>query len=146
VLSFVGLCFVVFGYVLLCWIFIFMKKIVDWKVPITTVSEYNLSEHWSKTHKRHKVQDEHIFVLFKNEKPNISLPCHIKLSRIAPRELDFDNLTGSLKAVRDSVASYIIPGLAPGRADGDKQITWEYNQEKGKVREYAVKIEIFHTL
>ncbi len=62
--------------------------------------------------------------------------------RISPRRLDFDNLVGSLKWVRDALAESLISGLAPGRADEDQRIKWDYGQEKGKVREYAIRIEI----
>lgn len=76
-----------------------------------------------------------------------SLPCHVKMIRIAPRFLDKDeNLPMAFKYLKDAIADYFIPGLQPGRADDDDRITWEYGQEKGKVRQYAVKIQIIQDL
>ena len=53
-----------------------------------------------------------------------------------------DNLPSALKASKDAVADLLSPGLAPGRADGSNLIKWEFKQQKGKVREYALKIEL----
>ena len=60
----------------------------------------------------------------------------ITLTRIAPRVLDTDNLASAMKAVRDGVAD------ALGVDDGSSRLTWRYAQEKGKTREYAVRVEI----
>lgn len=48
----------------------------------------------------------------------------------------------SLKLARDALAESIIIGLAPSQADGDKRIQREYAQKKGKIKEYALKIEM----
>lgn len=72
----------------------------------------------------------------------IILPATITFTRIAPRTLDEDNHLSAFKHLRDSVADILIPGLKPGRADGDKRLTWRYVQERGKVKEHAIKIEI----
>ncbi len=72
------------------------------------------------------------------------LPCTIHVTRLAPRKLDFDNLCYSFKWIVDSICDRLIPGLERGRADGDKRIKEiKYFQEKGNVKEYSVKIEIF---
>lgn len=63
-------------------------------------------------------------------------PVEVVLTRIAPRELDDDNLARSFKAVRDQVAVHL------GVDDRSKLVTWRYAQEKGKPREYAVRIEV----
>jgi hypothetical protein len=120
-----------------------MKTILTWQLPIKTASEANSSEHWCKKAKRHKLQKRWIAAVFHREKPQLTLPCHVVLSRIAPRELDYhDNLPCSLKYIADSIAEQITGNYIPGRADDSKEITWEYKQEKGKPKEYAVKIEI----
>lgn len=119
-----------------------MKKI-SWKIPIKTVSEANSSEHWTKKAKRHKSQKDRIKWQFRIEPPSIAIPCDVLLTRIAPRFLDVhDNLPGSLKYIADSLAECITGDYRPGRADDCKEITWTYAQQKGKVREYAVLIEI----
>jgi len=120
-----------------------VKIMLDIILPIQTVSEGNCSEHWSKKNKRHKIQKKKIWICFKTEKPEITLPCQIRLTRIAPRALDYDNLVYSLKWVHDAICDNILPGLAPGRADGDKRFKQtEYFQEKGKPKQYLVRIEI----
>ena len=76
----------------------------------------------------------------------ISAPCHIVLTRIAPRFFDYDNLVTDFKAIRDEVAAYIMQDYVPGRADGSKELTWEYTQEKnvrGDPQRYKIKIGIF---
>lgn len=79
----------------------------------------------------------------------IKPPVAIKLTRVAPRSLDTDNLIGgAMKGIRDCVADLIIPGLAAGRADGLSGpwcITWSYDQKKGLPKEYSLEIEIFST-
>lgn len=120
-----------------------MKAIWCWRSNIKTISEGNCSEcRWVKQ-KRHKKQKRDIKKIFLVEKPNISLPCKVTLTRIAPGTLDaHDNLPMSMKWIVDSIADYIIPNQAAGQADDSKLIKWEYRQEKGKPREYAVRIEI----
>lgn len=120
-----------------------MKTLSNWQLPIKTASEGNSSEHWTKKAKRHKVQKFLIKQAYHRDRPAIYLPCTVVFTRIAPRALDcHDNLRMSLKWVADAVAECLIPGKAAGRADDSKEITWEYRQEKGQPREYAVRIEI----
>ena len=110
------------------------------RMPIRTRSEMNLREHWAKTHKRRKEQRWLTYALVSalvdeneiGEWPKI----HVTLCRIAPRNLDTDNLAASMKAVRDGVAD------ALERDDGDTSITWEYRQcQLGKC-EYAVHVSL----
>ena len=89
------------------------------------------------------IQRSILFYLQPHKKP--SLPCTITLTRIAPRELDFDNLGYSLKKSIDTVADWILPGMAPGRADGDDRMEFILKQKKGKLKEYALEIAISET-
>lgn len=116
-----------------------MNLIKEIVIPIKTVSEANLSEHWSIRYKRHKKQSG-IIKMFLRTHGKIELPCTITLIRRSKRMLDSDNLTMSLKNLRDTIADYIIPGLAPGRADDNKSVTWQYDQVKG---DPAVIVQIF---
>jgi hypothetical protein len=109
-----------------------MNLVAEWKIDIETTSEANSREHWGAKYKRHQKQRNWIDYFFLKETPTLRLPCHIQMIRISKGKLDFDNLVCSMKYVRDSIANNIIPGLAPGRADDDERITWEYLQEKGK--------------
>lgn len=120
-----------------------MKTIWHWHLPLKTASESNLSEHWTKKARRHRLQKKKIWAVLHTEKPPIAIPCAIVLTRIAPRQLDsHDNLAISMKWVSDALAEFLVPGKAVGRADDCKLIKWDYKQEKGGVREYAVRIEI----
>lgn len=65
-----------------------------------------------------------------------ALPLVVFMARIAPRQLDDDNLQRAMKAVRDQVAELI------GVDDRDPRIIWEYGQERGAAREYAVRVEV----
>ncbi len=120
-----------------------MKTIWLWHLPLKTASEANSSEHWTKKAKRHRLQKQKIKAVLLSERPQIAIPCAIVLTRIAPRQLDsHDNLATSMKYVSDALAEFLVPGKAPGRADDCKEIVWAYKQEKGGVREYAIRIEI----
>lgn len=113
-----------------------------WKLPIRTVSECNVCQHWTERKKRKDIQKSFVRRHYEKENPTIKFPCIITLTRIAPRALDDDNLRSSMKTIRDSIADCITPGLAPGRADNRKDIDWMYEQKKGVPHEYAVEIEI----
>lgn len=114
--------------------------LIDKVVPIRIVSSANLKEHWAKKRKREKKQKIILGLLLKPIIKNITLPVTITFTRIAPRALDIDNYQYSLKSHKDYIADLLIPGLAPGRADGDERLTFVYMQETGKPREYALKI------
>lgn len=111
---------------------------IDVLLPIRTWSEANLRIHWGKRARRAKKQREAARLLVRAARPAlpVSGAITITLTRIAPRALDTDNLAVGLKAVRDGVAD------ALGLDDGSSRLTWRYAQEKGKAREYAVRVEI----
>jgi hypothetical protein len=108
-------------------------------LPIRTVSEANRagSQHWRVRHKRAKEQRGLAAMLARNTFGKApSLPLTITLTRIAPRELDDDNLSSSQKHVRDGLADWL------GVDDRSKQITWVYRQERGAPRTYGVRVEV----
>ena len=111
-------------------------------IPVYTKSEANSSEHW--TRKRSRSTNQKMWTRYAFARDcsvdKVPMPCHIKMTRHAPRTLDSDNLPVSMKHIRDQIADLLIPGLAPGRADGSDQFTWEYAQQKSAM--YSVKIEI----
>lgn len=112
-------------------------------IPIKIISEANTCDHWTKKSARHKKQKAVIQLSLRPVISEVSLPCIVQLTRIAPRFLDeHDNLRSSLKWVVDSIASLLFPNLKPGRADDDKRITWLYAQDKGGIRQYALKVVI----
>jgi hypothetical protein len=114
-------------------------------LPLKTVSEMNMREHWAPKSRR-AAQARMI------AKWSCSAPlCHLReglakgytagvvvtLTRIAPRALDDDNLRSALKAVRDGVTDAL--GLA---CDRDARLTWAYAQERGRPKEYAVRVVV----
>ncbi len=116
---------------------------ITFELPIRIVSELNNTDYWRKKYARKKIIQLQIWNVMRTlELPELNVPCEVTLTRIAPRSLDEDNLIGAMKSVRDSVASQLIPGLAPGRADSFKDITWKYSQTKAKPKYYALRVEI----
>ncbi len=65
------------------------------------------------------------------------LPATVVLTRIAPRGFDDDNLARSMKSTRDSVAKFL--GVDDRHRD---QVRYVYRQEKGKPKEYALRIQL----
>ena len=136
-----------------------MKTIETWYIDkLKTVSEANCSEnHWVKS-RRHKLQKAKVKVAMRTQRPppftdlperlndknyRTLCPITVIVTRIAPRQLDCqDNLPCSLKWIVDSIAEELTGDYRPGRADDATWITWEYRQEKGKPKQYAIKIEI----
>lgn len=114
-------------------------------LPIRTISENNMREHWSSRAKRRKDQRGIV---------HLALPGHLRtcqpigpyvitLTRIAPRKLDSDNLQGACKAIRDQVAEELAIN------DGDPAHEWRYEQRKAtaldkrlQVGGYGVEIRI----
>ena len=113
-------------------------------LAIRTESEANLRENWHVKAKRVRMQRQITRVMIEqeckrgkwqdNDFPGLTYI--VTLTRVAPRPLDTDNLARSFKAVRDGIAD------ALGIDDGSKRLTWNYAQEKGPPKRYAVRIEI----
>jgi hypothetical protein len=117
--------------------------LVEVTVPIRTVSEANSRNHWAKKARRVKEQRQMVASILGTQNlgfnPRDLAPCggaRVVLTRIAPRELDSDNLASALKATRDEVAKWL------GIDDRDARLTWEVAQERGLPKEYAVRIEV----
>jgi hypothetical protein len=105
-------------------------------------SAMNLREHWATRNRRGNDEKLAVAVAL------LSLPQHVAESacvhagpmvvtftRLAPRELDTDNLAGGFKACRDQVAKWL------GRDDSPRGgVDWRYAQEQAK--DYGVRIHI----
>lgn len=126
---------------------------ISWELPIKTVSEMNSSEHWTLKRKRHRQQQLFIRLSYHRYAHDIKVPCRVKLTRLAPRLLDSDNLPCSMKYIRDEISECIFPEkggfyrtkkgtLKPkkGHADNDPRVTWIYHQEKAV--NLGIRIEI----
>lgn len=107
-------------------------------LPIRTVSEANMREHWSAKANRARLQRQFTKVSLGPHfrKIMITGAFTITLTRVGVRPLDDDNLARSFKAIRDGVAD------ALGIDDGSALLTWKYDQMRGRPKEYAVKIQI----
>ena len=108
---------------------------VSVELPLRLRSSANLREHWARRAER--VAGERAVVRFmlsaqRDWKPDGG-PCVVTLTRVAPRELDDDNLAHAFKAIRDGVAD------ALGVDDRDPRVTWGYAQRRGP---YAIVVEV----
>lgn len=108
-------------------------------MPVRTVSEANCTDHWTKKHKRHRIQQKTVALVLNPVREKIKLPCHITLTRYAPKKLDkHDNLPISLKYILDACCAIITGDFRPGRADDDERISVSYEQETSS--HYGVKV------
>jgi hypothetical protein len=110
---------------------------VELQLPMRTVSEANMREHWRAKAGRVKAQRQVVKMALDGHVPMEFRRMYlyrVTLTRLAPRTLDGDNLQRSFKAVRDEVAACI------GLDDGDRRITWEYAQERSPA--YGVRVRV----
>lgn len=108
-------------------------------LPIRAESVSNLREHWAKRASRAKLHRTTAWAELRaaDKEPRLLGPVVVRVVRIAPRPLDsHDNLRHSLKATVDGVSDWL------GVADNDPRVQWDYGQEKGKPKTYAVRIEV----
>jgi hypothetical protein len=103
-------------------------------IPVRTVSESNQSlGGWHAKIARWKQQRD-LTEMYVKRLDLPPLPVVVTMTRIGKRMLDDDNLSGSLKRVRDSIASVY------GVDDGSPLCRWVCEQEIGK--EYGVKVSL----
>jgi hypothetical protein len=106
-------------------------------VPVHTVSNLNVREHWRSRAQRAKSHRNHAALALRvagvQRAPAAAV---VTLTRIAPRPLDGDNLQGALKSVRDGVADWLQID------DGSERIEWRYAQRKGAPKTYSVEVEV----
>lgn len=114
---------------------------VSFTLPLKTLSEANLSEHWTKRAARHKEQKLMVGYAMTQVKQLVKMPCTIIMKRYGKRLLDaHDNLPISFKHVADQISKEITGDIRPGRADNNPGLTFKYDQEKSK--EYFIKVTI----
>jgi hypothetical protein len=120
-----------------------MSKITIFNLLVSTVSEGNCSQNPFVKNARHSKQKWHVRTAFKNNNLNFKLPVEVTLTRISSRKLDeHDNLRMSMKWIADQIAAELTGDRRPGRADDSKEISWKYDQRKGKIRENIVEVKI----
>jgi hypothetical protein len=106
-----------------------MAEVVE--LPLRIESVANRREHWAVRARRTKAHRLAALAV-----PVHPLPCVVTLIRVAPRVLDGDNLQSGFKALRDGIADRL------GVADNDPRVEWRYGQERGKAKEYAVRVRV----
>ncbi len=103
----------------------------------------NQKKHWAEEYKNNSLKNTIVKMylnnldLFENDEE----PIDICMTRVAPKRFDEDNFIFSCKALRDCIADHLLPGLAPGRADGDEKLKFVYDQRKGSPGEYALEVK-----
>mgnify|MGYP003130290174 CR=1 FL=1 len=111
-------------------------------LPCKTRSLNNSREHWAAKSKRAKNERNLARFVFAKHEPPKPMPSDsgkvifVKMTRVSPRKLDCDNLTGALKAIRDGIADWLMID------DGLSCVSWEYGQKKAGVREHSVDVEV----
>jgi hypothetical protein len=107
-------------------------------IPLKVESTANKREHWGARAARAARERKAALLLVKPELRKLGRPrLAVHLTRIAPRELDDDNLRSSLKAVRDGVAAALRVD------DSSPLIEWVYWQRKGEEPgEHAVEVDL----
>ena len=107
-----------------------------WDLSKPLPSAANLREHWTVRHSRTQGQRKMVALHMKTQGRewlaharrilgNERMRVGCILTRVAPRQLDSDNLQAAFKAIRDEVAAQV------GIDDGSDRWHWEYHQRKG---------------
>lgn len=120
-------------------------SMLEIELHLRIVSEANKRGHWAKGARRASEQRGIARLALAprvhRTRAMLALECSVcgeqlavTLTRVAPRELDGDNLQRALKAVRDGIAD------ALGIDDRDKRIAWRYGQQRGAPLQYAVRV------
>lgn len=106
---------------------------ISFEVPVKTASTSNLREHWATKHKRTDAQK----AATRRRCPQWTAApmLYVRLTRVAPRALDDDNLRGALKSVRDAIASWLRVD------DRSPLVGWLYEQQRGPTPLVRVEID-----
>lgn len=116
---------------------------MEWKIEIPgKLPSPNRNLHWTQRKKLADLYYSKIHALYMRDQPDLKLPATIIMTRIAPREYDFDNLVFCQKNNRDTIAQLFFPGLPRGKADNNPGFTWVYEQRKGPTKYYGFEIRV----
>jgi hypothetical protein len=120
-------------------------------VPGPIASAANLREHHAQKSARVKSQrdcaDAVTLAALRTQRPSLSLPLVVVLTRLAPRRLDTDNLAHATKAHRDGVtkalARYLKDAKQPAPSDDSDRLRWLYDQVPARGGEEALRVSIY---
>jgi hypothetical protein len=110
--------------------------IIAVRIPIRVVSLSNLRECWQAKQRRAKTHRAAVKLALGRDIKGPPPPYVITLTRIGPRVLDPGNLEASFKHIQDGVADWL------GIDDGDKRLTWRYEQRREGAKTYAAEVVI----
>lgn len=117
-----------------------MKWPLQAVVGVRTYRGLNDRGHWRVHHERAQHIKTQTFWALRAARPPAKYEGEtliVTLTRVGPtRGLDKDNLQGSLKYARDSIAEFI------GVDDGSDAVTWRYEQRRGAVWRVEIYIAI----
>lgn len=108
-----------------------MTSCIRFEVPIKAPSLTNQRVHFSGLHRQKSRQRDAVRRRWPGWDGGPLLV--VRLTRVAPRALDSDNLSASLKSVRDEVCACLRVD------DATPLVRWEYRQEKGPE---VVRVEV----
>lgn len=103
-----------------------------WFAGVKLVSP-NHTKHWMYQWKAKQAHEKALAWLLACQPPTIGSGLTITLTRCGGKRMDGDNLQSAFKGLRDLLADWLRPGLAPGQADGDSRLEWRYGQRAGDV-------------
>lgn len=125
-------------------------------LPIQTVSEANVKEHWSKSHRRH-IQQQRTLRIYLSHITEFPMPCVVTWTRLGGRKLDEgDNLRMAFKWLVDELADilfgnvyqempkkaiYLPAKRLKGRQDTNPLVEWRYAQEGAFLKGTRLTIE-----
>ena len=115
-----------------------MEKIAEYEIPVRCLSRANQRGHWAKHDKSRKQQRGLAEIQTRNALRDVEaeFPICFRLIRYGPQDLDSDNLSASMKAVRDGICDAI------GIDDKSDKLRWRHHQEKGS---YRVVVEVYES-
>ena len=107
------------------------------KIPYKLFPIANKYEFWAQ--RSQSVTKEYMLVKsYITELP--PLPVVVKLTRVAPRAWDSDNMIISFKNIRDAISCLYFPNSPKGKMDETENFRWEYYQTKGVPKENSIII------
>jgi hypothetical protein len=113
------------------------RPVISVAVPVRLRNTANSREHWRATAKRAKLVRETTRRLIQGATSGKTFPLIVRLVYVGPRQLDDDGVASAVKSLRDGVAD------ALGVDDRDPRVVWVPDQERGRVREYGARVEVY---